>query len=55
MLISADVLNNRNGRASGKPIVFVIRRDGTMQAACLSLNVHFYVVDPLKCDIYILM
>lgn len=30
----------------------VIRRVGAIQAACLSLNVHFYAVDPLKYHIY---
>jgi hypothetical protein len=32
--------------------VCIIRRFGTIQAECLSLNAHFYVVDPLKYDIY---
>ena len=51
MLILADVCKDSIGRARGKPSVFVIRRFGTIQAGCLSLNVHFYVVDPLKYDI----
>jgi len=52
VLIHSEVCNNSNVRARGKCRVFVIRRVGAIQAECLSLNVHFYAVDPLKYDIY---